>query len=97
MICEVGKCWYPLPEKWFQIYDSPRLEVDTRDRPGYSFLLMQLAPDEMATMRAQAEGGEEFWAQPRYFAIIGDKFWMHPPPDKAYVVLTRYHQHPKVW
>jgi hypothetical protein len=41
--------------------------------------------------------GPETWTVPRYFAIIGDKFWLHPAPDKPYVVLTRYHVHPKVW
>jgi hypothetical protein len=97
MICEPGKDWYPLPKTFFALYDTPLLETEPRDVVGYSIRLLQLSPEEMFQAHKANPQGPESWAAPRYFAIIGDKFWLHPAPDKAYVVLTRYHVHPKVW
>jgi hypothetical protein len=97
MICEVGKDWYPLPEKFFALYDAPLVAIETRDKPGYAMRLLQLAPEEMSAKREATDESRELRATPRYFAIIGANLWLHPMPDKPYVVLTRYHTHPKVW
>lgn len=96
MICEPGKAWYPLPDAFFALYDTPMIETSPRDTNGYSIRLLQLSPYELEDMQ-KALRDNEGWAIPRYFAIVGDKFCLHPPPDKPYVVLTRYHAQPKIW
>ena len=102
MICEIGKADYPLPADFFDVYDHPHLETEPREQfpNGYTIMLLRLAPAEMDKLRKDAarKCPEVPHARPHYYALMArERFVVHPPPDKPYVIHVRYFAQPKVW
>lgn len=99
MNCEPGKASYPLPADFYDVFAAPLLELEGgRERMGYSRPLMRLSPAEWAEVRRKArDDGTDVWGMPTYFCTAIGEFFLHPTPDRAYVVLVQYLPHPKVW
>jgi len=102
MICEIGKADYPLPADFFDVYDHPHLETEPREQfpNGYTIMLLRLAPAEMdRLLKEQIRKTAEYsTGRPHYYALMPrERFVVHPPPDKPYVIHVRYFAQPKVW
>ena len=99
MICEPGKPGYPLPAVFYDVFAAPLLEIEgSRDRMGYSRPLMRLSPAEYDATRRDARAlGADAPGKPEYYCTNMGMLFLHPVPDRAYVVIVRYFPQPKVW